>query len=116
MITRTRYQKGSLTRKNRADGTIVWEFRFYEMDGNGKRRRRSVTVGTLADYPTETAARRSSRVQSILLGVNSEQSRTTIRVPSFGEVLSRYEQEEMPERYSTQAAYRAHIKNHIRPK
>jgi excisionase family DNA binding protein len=35
---------------------------------------------------------------------------------NFGAVIARYEQEEMPERYSTSAAYQSYIKNQIRPR
>ena len=37
-------------------------------------------------------------------------------MPDFGAVIARYEQEEMPERYSTRAAYESLINNHIRPR
>ena len=52
MFTRTRYQQGCLTRKKSPRrGHDVWEFRYYDVDAHGRRRRRSVTVGTVADYP-----------------------------------------------------------------
>ena len=73
LFTRTRYQYGSLETKERKKGKEVWEFRYYETDGQGERQRRAVTVGTLQEYPTETAARKSSVVQAILLRLNAEQ-------------------------------------------
>ena len=47
--------------------------------------------------------------------LNAEQPSAT-GAADFGAVIARYEQEEMPERYSTRAAYQSHIKNHIRPR
>ncbi|HUA83877.1 MAG TPA: hypothetical protein VMB85_08450, partial [Bryobacteraceae bacterium] len=63
MITRTRYQYGSLQPKMRASGEMMWEFRYYETDTKGGRQRRTATVGSLADYPTESAVRKSPDLQ-----------------------------------------------------
>lgn len=116
MFTRTRYQYGSLTQKQRENGETVWEFRYYETYSGGQRRRRSDTVGSLAEYPTESAVRKSPDVQSILLRINSEKRLTAATTPTVAALIARYEQEEMPERYSTSAAYKSQIKNHIRPR
>ena len=43
-------------------------------DGTGERLSRAVTVGTLQEYPTETAARKSPAVQAILLRINASAS------------------------------------------
>jgi integrase len=92
---------------------MVWEFRFYETNTNGLRNRKSITVGTTSEYPSESAARKSAVVQGILLRINNE-SRALLT--DFGAVIARYEQEEMPERYSTSAAYKSYLKNYIRPR
>ena len=115
MFTRTRYQYGSLETKERKKGKEVWEFRYYETDGQGKRQRRAVTVGTRDEYSTETAARKSPEVQAILLRLNAEQP-AAAAAAGCGAVIARYEQEEMPERYSTRSAYQSYINNHIRPR
>jgi integrase len=115
LFTRTRYQYGSFETKSRKKGKEVWEFRYYEIDDRGKRQRRAVTIGTIDEYPTESAARRSPVVQAILLRINAEQPVAGVAV-NFGAVIARYEQEEMPERYSTRAAYQSYIANHIRPR
>jgi integrase len=116
LFTRTRYQNGSITKKRRADGTEVWEFRWYETDTRGGRQRRAVTAGSTQVYRTESAARRSAVVQAVLLRINAECPQAEAAVPSFGAVIARYEQEELPERYSTRTAYLSIIKNHIRPR
>jgi integrase len=70
----------------------------------------------LNEFPTESAARKSPTVQARLLSINAEGSKPWIAPPNFGAVIARYEQEEMPERYSTGSAYKSNIKNHIRPR
>jgi integrase len=95
---------------------MAWEFRFYERDAQGMRQRRSVTIGSVAEYPTESAARKAPIVQSLLLRINDENSRAGLTPPALGAVIARYEQEEMPERYSTSIAYKSYITNHIRPR
>jgi excisionase family DNA binding protein len=71
----------------------------------GERQRRAVMVGTREEYPTESSARAAQRRATAAAGA-----------ADFGAVISRYEQEEMPERYSTEAAYRSYINNQIRPR
>jgi integrase len=92
MFTRTRYQNGSLEPKERMNGERMWEFRFYETDSQGERQRRAVTVGSLSDFPTESAARKSPVVQALLLRINAEGPQAGIAPPSFGAVIARYEQ------------------------
>ena len=116
MFTRTRYQYGSLEIKERKKGKEVWEFRYYETDGRGQRQRRAAIVGTKEEYPTESAVRKCPAVQAILLRLNAEQPTAASGAAEFGAVIARYEQEEMPERYSTKAAYQSYIKNYIRPR
>jgi len=115
LFTRTRYQYGSLETKERKKGKEVWEFRYYEPDTRGERQRRAIMVGTREEYPTESAARKAPVVQAILLRLNAEQP-TAAGSASLGAVIARYEQEEMPERYSTRAAYQSYIRNQIRPR
>ena len=116
MFTRTRYQYGSLEIKERKKGKEVWEFRYYETDAKGQRQRRAAIVGSKQEYPTESAARKCPAVQAILLRLNAEQPTGSSGAAEFGAVIARYEQEEMPERYSTKAAYQSYIKNYIRPR
>ena len=97
---------GSQT-KERKKGKEVWEFRYYEPDARGERQRRAVMVGTREEYSTESAARKSPVVQAILLRLNAEQP-SAAGAANFGAVIARYEQEEMPERYSTSAAYQSY--------
>jgi integrase len=75
-----------------------------------------VTVGSLRDYPTEAAARRSTAVQSILSRINAEHPLGLPTASTFGALISRYEEDELPSRYSTRASYRSYFDNYIRPR
>jgi hypothetical protein len=57
-MKRRRYQYGSLTKKNNRLSEDVWQFRFYETTPEGRRYRRSTTIGTIAQHPTKTDALR----------------------------------------------------------
>jgi len=108
MFTRTRYQNGSLRVQTRGSGTKVWEFRYYEPSVDGGRASRSATVGTLAQYPNQSAARKSSGVQAILLRINAGHP-IGPATSTCGALIGRYVEEEMPERYSTRSAYQSII-------
>jgi hypothetical protein len=71
-----------------------------------------MTLGTVADYPTEAAVRKAA--EAFLLKLNSE-TPTTV-VPRFEAVIDRFVAEEFPDRHSTRMSYRSNVENHIRPK
>ncbi|HVW10951.1 MAG TPA: site-specific integrase [Bryobacteraceae bacterium] len=75
-----------------------------------------MTVGTLRDYPSEAAARKSSEVQGILLRINAEHPLGPVTASTVGALISRYEKEEMPTRYSTRVSYQSFIDRYIRPR
>ena len=117
MFTRTRYQNGSLRVKKRGNGLKVWEFRYYEpLPDGGGRGLRAVTVGTLQEYPTEAAARKSDAVQSIILRLNAEHTLGPVTASTVAALIARYEEEELPSRYSTRASYQSYLDNYIRPR
>ncbi|MGH9444455.1 MAG: hypothetical protein ACRD3O_01765, partial [Terriglobia bacterium] len=76
--------------------------------------RQHTTIGTLEQYPTETAARKA--VQVLLLDLNAETPRAEIEVPAFGTLADKFVAEEMPERYSTRKSYESMLRTHIRPR
>ncbi len=116
MFTRTRYQNGSLRQRSR-NGLRVWEFRYYEPEPDGKGRNlRAVTVGTVREYPSESAARKSSAVQAIVMRVNAEHPLGPVTASTVGALIARYEREEMPARYSTRVSYQSYIDGYIRPR
>jgi integrase len=79
---------------------------------NGKTQRRGEMIGTIEDYPAKADAQKAS--EHLRLTANSDNPRA--RSLTFGALLDRYAKEEMPERHSTNLAYRSYIETHIRPK
>ncbi len=108
-----RIQAGSVIRDPRAR---VWFFRWREQE-NGKPVRRAVKIGTFDEFKSKAAAlreveRRGLRVKHIEQHISEDRpGATTLRA-----VVQRYMREEMPERFSTRAAYDSYLKNHILPK
>lgn len=109
---RTRYQHGNLQLDKRKNGPNVWVFRWREYSRNGKMQRRGEMIGTIEQYPTKADAQKAS--EHLRITANSDNP--TALTITFGALLDRYVKEEMPERHSTNLAYRSYIETHIRPK
>jgi integrase len=92
----------------------VWEFRYYETDSTGQRKRQSVILGDRNLYTTETLARKAT--QALLLRLNDESPRAEVEAASFGALLDRYIEQELSERYSTRKSHLSNIRVHIRPR
>ena len=114
MFVRTRYQYGSLRLRKRERGPDVWEFRYYETDSQGERKRQSVILGDRSLYVTETQARKAT--QALLLRLNEESPRAEVEAATFGALLDRYVEKELSERYSTRKSHLSNIRVHIRPR
>ena len=114
MFVRTRYQYGSLRLRKRERGPDVWEFRYYETDSRGERKRQSVILGDRNLYVTETQARKAT--QALLLRLNEESPRAEVEAATFGALLDRYVEKELSERYSTRKSHLSNIRVHIRPR
>jgi hypothetical protein len=54
-MRRTSYQKGSLKLAGRKKGK-AWEYRWREVQIDGSIRRKNFVIGTLAEFPNESAA------------------------------------------------------------
>jgi integrase len=108
---RTRYQHGNLQIAKRENGPDAWVYRWREYLPNGRMHRRGEVIGTVEQYPTKADALRASEQLRQEANVDSTIPRIT-----FGALLDRYTSEEMPERHSTNLAYRSYINMHIRPK
>ena len=52
-------QNGSLIRAERQTGPAVWEFRWRELAGNGKRTHRRIVIGSVDRLIDEAAARQA---------------------------------------------------------
>jgi integrase len=109
---RTRYQHGNLQLQERKNGPNVWVYRWREYGPAGKVNRRGEMIGTIEEFPTKAKALRAC--EHLQLTANSDNPNS--RSISFGALLDRYMDEEMPERHSTNEAYRSYIETHVRPK
>jgi len=98
-----RFKPGSVVFDKRRK---TWNFLQW-VDG----KRRSQRIGTLQEFPTKGAAWRA--VQRI-------DSSTKVPRPTneetMGSVITRYEVERMPARFSTAQTYRSFLKNHVIPR
>src|SRR5277367_2854228 len=94
---RRRFQLGWLNLKARKNGPEVWVLRYRETLEDGRKKTRSVSVGTIKEYPSESLARKAS--MSFVLSMNDKKP-PGVSV-SFGALMQRYLAEELPERHST---------------
>lgn len=111
-VKRDRYKEGYLRKVKRAKG-FAWEFRINVVEGGVVKTKYLTLSG--AEYPTEKAAR--LKLQSLLLKVNEGNVANYVQVVTFGALLDRYIEEELPaNKASTRGSYTSLIENHIRPK
>lgn len=87
-MKRTRYQEGSLRLYERRKGDQAWEYRWYETQVDGTRKRRSCYIGTLTEYPTEAAAKKA--VAALRANINSETPRGQLEAISFETLTQHY--------------------------
>lgn len=110
-MRRTRHQHGNVQRERRSNGPDAWIYRWREYLPDGRVRRRGETIGTVKQYPTKAKALKACG--ELYMRANS--GGCIAPTVAFGAVLDRYLAEELPERHSTQLAYRSYIGKHIRP-
>ena len=79
-MRRTRYQQGSLKLADRKKGK-VWEFRWRDVQLDGTIRRKNIVIGTLDEYPSESAAQ--SAVDSIRLTINRQNPQQALKNASI---------------------------------
>lgn len=94
-LKRIRYQQGTLRLEERTNGTRVWEYRWYETQIDGTRRRRSAMIGTLQEFPSEAAAQKA--VAALRANVNAETPRAQVEAISFHTLSQHYREKEMCE-------------------
>lgn len=124
MFGRARFQQGSLQREQRRKGPDVWIFRWYELAPDGRRKRQYRAIGTVEQYPTESAAQAAAA--GLRLEINVETPRTVWKPVSVGDLITHYEEKELnlessdPEEHekahSTKKGYRIYLENWIRPR
>jgi integrase len=116
-LRRTRYQDGSLRLRERP-GQKTWEYRWYEIQIDGSRTRRSVNLGTLQDYPTEAAAMKAA--SALRANINMETPRAQIQAISLDTLVEHYRLKEMGEgsdkTFATCETYEGYLKRWILPR
>jgi len=126
----TRYQQGSLKLAERKKGK-VWEFRWRDVLLDGSVRRRNIVIGTLEDYPNESAAQ--CAVDALRLTINKQTPHQLLRAVNVDTLIRHYREHELPDifqerkpmpgtaeegqkTYSTQYAYEIYLKSWILPR
>lgn len=103
-----RYQTGSIEEVKTADG-LCWYIRFTTPDGKRPRFR----IGLKSQFPTKAKA---SRAAQYIRDEINEPPKSLMATRTFGDVIAKYETEEMPERHSTRRGYSQIHRNHLMPK
>jgi len=129
-MRRTSYQKGSLKLAERKSGK-AWEYRWREVQPDGSIRRKNIVIGTLEEYPNESAAQAAGDV--IRLQINQQTPQQLMRNISVATLADHYRQHELPEvfcktkptsgrldenakSYATQLTYEGYLKKWILPR
>lgn len=93
-----RYQNGTMELGKTAAGP-TWYIRFTTLDQQRPRLR----IGLKSQYPTKAKASRAA--QQLRDTFNKSPESLCAPVRTFGDLVARYEREEMPERFSTRRGY-----------
>ena len=129
-MRRACYQRGSLRRIRRKDGTTVWVYRWRETQIDSTRKRRAIIVGAVEDYPTESLAQ--AAVDSLRLTINQSIPQELIKDISVETLVNHYREHELPDifykenpekisdderkSYSTQDTYDGYLRKWILPR
>jgi integrase len=115
LFRRARYQKGALQRVGRKRGPDVWVFRWYETQVDGLRVRRKAVLGTVEQYPSESAAQAAA--DALRININQESPRRRTEPISVETLWRHYAENELPKKeFSTQLAYKNYVANWIMPR
>ena len=96
-MRRTSHKHGSLKRADRGKGK-VWEFRWREVQIDGSVCRKNIVVGTLQEFPTESAAQ--SAVDAIRLTINRQTLQQLLKNVSVETLVKHYQEHELPDIFS----------------
>ena len=117
-MRRSRFQQGSLQLVERAGSRKAWEYRWYEVQPDGSRRRRNLVLGTLEQYPNETAAQRA--VAALRADINAESPRMNLTPMSVQTLVEHYREKELGEdsgkTYATCRTYQGYFRKWILPR
>lgn len=117
-MRRSRFQQGSLQLVARAKGQKAWEYRWYELQPDGSRRRRNLVIGKLEQFPNETAAQKA--VAALRVDINAESPRANLSPISVQMLVEHYRQRELGEdsgkTLKTRYTYEGYFRKWILPR
>src|SRR5215831_6547476 len=109
-----RHQDRHLRRARRRRGPDVWEFLWREFGPNGKRRQRTLTVGSVDELRTEREA--LNRIQLLRANINRDLPKSALM--TFEDLVNHYRQTELLADNKTEKArntYLVYLRNWILP-
>ena len=112
-------QNGSLIRAERRKGPAVWEFRWRELAGNGKRTHRRIVLGSVERLVDEMAARQA--VSGLCIDINAGDVRIKAKTTTVSELAEHYRQRELRpdtvwKTHSTKVTYEGYLNKWILPR
>lgn len=112
-------QNGSVIRAERRTGPAVWEFRWRELAGNGKRTHRRIVLGSVEHLVDEAAARQA--VSALCIDINAGDARINANATTIFELAEHYRQRELRpdtiwKTYSTKVTYEGYLNKWILPR
>jgi integrase len=113
-----------LSRVKRKHGPDCWAFRWWDIDASGMRVRRTKTLGSVREYPTETSAMKA--VEALRITINEEQPESKGQPVTVGALINHFkqhelgpiekEEEEEGRSYSTRITYIDILDTYVLPK
>lgn len=120
-MNRPRYQHGFFSRHKRKKGPEVWVYRWREIDASGKPKAKALVIGSVKEYPTETAAWKA--VSTLRLDINYNTSRPDVLPETFEQLANHYrlieldlEKESERKGHQTKQTYGVYLKTRIVPR
>jgi integrase len=120
-LKRPRYQHGYFSRHERKKGPSVWVYRWRDIDAKGKPKMRALVIGTVKQYPTESAAWKAA--STLRLDINHHLSRPEGMPENFDQLVQHYRMVELDlekpsERkgHQTKQVYEICLRTHILPR
>jgi len=110
-------QHGCMQRVSRKHGCDVWQFRWSKTSVDGKRLHHKKVVGSVEQYPDETAARRM--IVGLISEINTDGPPTNSSAMTVGQLCDHFAQRELSKEnnwrsHATKKIYRAYLNRWIR--
>ena len=111
-------QQGCLERINRKRGPDVWQLRWPKTSSRGTRLYHKKVIGTVEQYPDETAARRT--VVGLIFEINCRGASEHAQRMTVAQLCDHFEQRELTKEntrrsHATKNIYKAYLNRWVRP-